>query len=274
MKLSFSYKISIVGLLFVILFLRLSYWQSERHAEKERYIALMQARLEEPIKPLEEFLSGNTLDWSALPYRRVNVSGDFDYDREMVLRNRSFDSEAGVHVLTPLKIAGREEYILVDRGFIPYEKAGRDVRQVFQHSITAQFTGLIKAGVSAHFLAPNDPPSGKELPWVDAWLRVDIENIQKQLPYKLLPIYLEIMSVTNPKDAENQIVKASAAKEEVLLPMLSMSTDKSKARPLRDYPLPAFDTVVPPGRHLGYVYEWAFLALLAACISVLLQRAR
>ena len=37
------------------------------------------------------------------------------------------------------------------------------------------------------------------------------------------------------------------------------------------YPIPVYDTVIPPGRHLGYVFEWAVMALMTFLICLILQ---
>ena len=37
------------------------------------------------------------------------------------------------------------------------------------------------------------------------------------------------------------------------------------------YPIPTFDTTPPPDIHLGYVYEWAFMALLTISIGLIMQ---
>jgi hypothetical protein len=41
--------------------------------------------------------------------------------------------------------------------------------------------------------------------------------------------------------------------------------------PDAEYPFPAYDTTPPPDIHIGYVYEWAFMALLTFLIGLVLQ---
>ena len=41
--------------------------------------------------------------------------------------------------------------------------------------------------------------------------------------------------------------------------------------PNYDWPVPVFNTVIPPGRHFGYVFEWAIMALMTALICLVLQ---
>jgi len=255
------------------LMIRASVWQWDRHNQKQAYIQQMETRMQEAIAPLDEILSKSEPNWSSLPYRRVAVNGVYDFEHEVVLRNRMYDEKiAGVHVVTPLKIDGSHSYILVNRGFIPLEEAQRSKRKIFQRSSNAHFIGLIKESAYRRFLAPKDDDAGAALPWVDSWLRVDIDSMSKQLPFKPLPIYLEIMSDTNPKAAEKEIVKASNGREELLVLGLKGVMDGTKtSRPISDFPIPAYDPVIPAGRHLGYVYEWATMALMTFLIAIILQ---
>ena len=40
------------------------------------------------------------------------------------------------------------------------------------------------------------------------------------------------------------------------------------------YPIPTYDITPPPDIHLGYVYEWAFMALLTLAIGIIMQLKR
>ncbi len=254
------------------LFLRLSYWQWERHGQKLIYIQKLEERLSAEIVPLTSILNSASLNWEDLPYRRIKISGELDFAHEMVIRNRTFEQMAGVALLTPLKIDGSTDYILVNRGFVPLEKSSKEERKIFQPHQHATLTGLIKASNPRSFLAPTDPPAGGDNPWVEAWLRVDLDNIQKQLPYKILPVYAELMSTEDPALAEKEIVKSGSGQEELLvMGFKSAMSLTQKQHKLSDFPAPLFDTVVPAGRHLGYVYEWCILAVFALLIGIVLQ---
>ena len=41
--------------------------------------------------------------------------------------------------------------------------------------------------------------------------------------------------------------------------------------PDAQYPIPTYDITPPPDIHLGYVYEWAFMAFLTVGIGVIMQ---
>lgn len=272
MKIYYSRQITLIGAVLIALMLRASYWQWERHAAKIAYIAAMESRLNEPIADGQKLFTGSMEKWRDSIYRRVQVTGEYDFAREVVMRNRSLDGLAGVHVITPLKLDTGSQYILVNRGFIPLEVSKPQERKIFQQNSRADFTGLVKESASRRFLAPADHPAGHGRDWVDSWLRVDAGSMASQLPYPIAPVYLEVMQTSSPQIAAREIVRADSGREELLFMGLG---DVLKKHGLRhepsDFPVPVFDAVIPPGRHLGYVYEWAVMALMTGLICLVLQ---
>jgi surfeit locus 1 family protein len=264
----FRPRTTVICLLFALLFARLSYWQWERHQHKLTLIAEMKARVGlEPV-PLSSLASEKS--WDSHLFRRVRVEGTFDFAHEMVLRNRRFKGNAGVFVLTPLKIAGSDQTVLVNRGFLPLSRASRVDRSIYHMPASTRFLGLIKEPSSRRFLAPADPPAGPSLPWVDAWLRVDLESIQKQLPYPLLPIYLETVDDLNPHTVEQEMIKESSEREEILS-LANRQAVKVTDLSHHQLPIPIYDTYVSAGRHLGYVFEWGGMSVVTLLIAVILQ---
>ncbi len=257
----------------VVMSLRLSYWQWERHQDKKAYIVKLEERLNEPPTPFSAILSAENPDWLDLIHRRVLIEGTYDYKHEMVLRNRRHEGIAGVFVLTPLRIKGTDKTILVNRGFAPLSYSEPSERATLSRPESASFLGLIKAPTFQKMFAPKDPQSGTELPWVDAWLRMDVAGMQRQIPYPLLPVTIEIMSTDTTKATTAAIVQGKSERDEMFVPserMYAMVQVPTNLDP-SSYPIPVFDTVIPPGRHLGYVFEWAIIALLSILISLVLQ---
>jgi surfeit locus 1 family protein len=276
-RIHFSLKITLIGVIVALGMIRASFWQWDRYKQKELYIAELDKRITLPPVPISDLLSSYE-DASTLLHRRALISGTYDFEHEMVLRNRKDDDDGpGVHVLTPLKIDGTEKFILINRGYIPLSVQDKQHRSLFQSPSEAKFIGLLKLTSAQKFLAPSDPPVGGESPWVDAWLRVDIDRIQEQLPHKLLPFYAEIMTGANMEETQKEIVKGSKGREQILflaersLTLSGPKISEGKLNPDRSYPAPAHSTVVPTATHLAYVYEWAFLAILTLLITLVLQ---
>jgi surfeit locus 1 family protein len=211
------------------LFLTLGFWQLQRLGQKRAANALILARMQEP--PLT--LSGQPLDPDLANLRRAVVRGTYDYSQELVLRNRTLNEIPGVHVLVPLRIAGSEAAVLVDRGWIPYEMADPAQRAQFRDAASeVEVSGILQQSQKRPgSIAPADPPLGPGRPRLDAWHRVDIPRIQEQIPYPVLPLYLE--------------------------------EDQAPGEPIRRFPRAAPEVALSEGSHLGYAVQWfAFAGIL------------
>lgn len=274
-KYNFSPKITFTCLVLALSMLCASHWQWKRHLWKQDLIkSLEQTLLLEPVE-LQNLLSSRQ-DWSSLTFRRVKISGEFDFEHEFLLRNRSLNGRNGFHIITPLKVAGSNVSVLIDRGFVALGREERDIRKAYRSNSRAELYGLLKQSVSPSFFAPPDPPSGPNHTWVDRWLRVNIEAIQKQIPYELLPIYFETMSDPNDPTLPSQIVKQSESGKSDVLVFTGQKQVQNFGLDSPDitYPIATYDTTPPPDIHLGYVYEWAFMALLTIAIGIIMQLRR
>lgn len=101
-------------------------WQLSRAAEKQALQAEIVARRQQPV------LDGTTLagtlapaEADALLHRVISLHGHWLADRTIYLDNRVMDRHAGFYVLTPLRLAGRDTVVLVQRGWAPRNFADR-----------------------------------------------------------------------------------------------------------------------------------------------------
>jgi surfeit locus 1 family protein len=273
MRVAFSLKTTLICSVLALAMIRASVWQWDRHIQKQGLIATLKDTLHREVVDVKT-LAETTTDWERETWRRVKVSGTFDFEREMIVRrNRGSNDHAGFHVITPLKIDASNFYILVDRGFIPLGRESREYRKRYHSAPHVDLFGIMKASSAPKFLAPHDPQADLALPWVDLWVRVNVEAMQKQLPYKVLPMYIEVME--NPDDpllADKIVKEGSAGRNDVLaLTGQKQVENFGLESPDIEYPIPHFDTTPPPDIHLGYVYEWAFMALLTIGIGLIAQ---
>ena len=170
------------------LFLRLGAWQLERLGDRRAANALILARLAEPAV----VITGELVDPEEVDLRRATVRGTYDYDQEIVLRNRTWNGFPGVHVLTPLRISGSDSAILIDRGWIPYESAGVADREQFHDGLgEVEVYGILRKSQVRRGMSPEDPTPSLAGPSVDAWHRIDLPKIRQQLPYPLIAVFME-----------------------------------------------------------------------------------
>jgi len=274
----FSWKISLFVLVLAALMIRASFWQWERHQDKSAFLREMDARIAQKVVPIDQALEAVDQDFQELVHRRLLIEGEYDFANEVVVRNRRHEALGpGVHVVTPLLLQELDQYILVNRGFIPLSHKSREKRAEFQENSSARFMGLVKDSERRRLLAPADPPAGNDRAWVDEWIRVNVEAIQLQLPYPVLPVFVEIMAKGDDIDlTKREIVKMSSSRSEILYlgDLSDVVIADSSLREDLEYPVASYSTVIPSATHLSYVFEWIFLALLTLGIGFLLQLKR
>jgi surfeit locus 1 family protein len=166
---------------------RLGIWQLDRLAQRRAQNALINERMARPAVALD----GAPVDPVALNYQRVEVRGVYDPTQEIVLRNRALNGSPGVRVLTPLRLSGSDTAVLIDRGWLPLELAAPDARQTY----AAQPGLAVVQGVARRSQSdaggPQDPPLPAGDSRRDAWFRADIAQIEQQVGYRLLPVFIE-----------------------------------------------------------------------------------
>lgn len=197
-----------------VVFCGLGVWQINRLNQRLALIDYVKARMDEAAIPL----TGNDpVDPEALDYRRVQLRGTFDPAQEVLRRNRSVDGVTGYHIVTPFRLSGSEQAVLVDRGWIPYDQATLEQRKAFAPPAGEVIIEGIAQKSQNETTAPVDPPLGPGQTRLDAWFRINVGRIQQQVDVPLLPIFIEqqrtsgdarelpITGETAPPDAGNHL---------------------------------------------------------------------
>ena len=178
-------------ILLCLAFLTLGVWQLNRLSARRAANARLLTRMAAPPLYVSDLLPAPDIE--AADLRQATLRGVYDYSQEIILRNRTHNELPGVHVIVPLRLAGSDAAILVDRGWIPYEQAAPDQRAQFRDATgEIELSGILRRSMArSSNLAPADPPLGPDRPRLDAWHRVEIPRIQEQIAYPLLPLFLE-----------------------------------------------------------------------------------
>lgn len=108
----------VAALLAAALTARLGVWQLDRAAQKLSNQAAIDAEAAKPAL-------GNADVGHAPLHRTVALRGTWVAERTVWLDNRPMDGHAGFFVVTPLRLAGRGDAILVQRGWAPRNQVDR-----------------------------------------------------------------------------------------------------------------------------------------------------
>ncbi len=247
---------SVAVLAVVILGLSLGFWQLRRAEEKAQLQSARDAAAAAPALPLSaagEPAAEN--EGAVLPPpaaqpplpapaevdgKGVQASGVFVAERTVFLDNRTREGIAGFHVLTPMKLLGRDSYLLVLRGWIrrdPYDRARLPPLVTPPGVVTV--AGEAVASLPQPMMLGKEPPPG---PQDRLWQHFEYDRFSQWADLPLYPVILRQTVEPAYRDAL-----------------------------ARDWNQPG----VSVDRHFGYAFQW--FALTAAAIVtwlILLRRHR
>jgi surfeit locus 1 family protein len=201
----------------------LGLWQGRRLAERRavNHVALERRGL----PPVDlNIARGPSLE----PQRMATATGWYDHDHAFILRGRVEREVPGVQVVTPLRLAGRAEAVLVNRGFVPAADAATPEPGAINRVDSVTVRGIVlEVPVSA------DTGARLEFRGGVSWRRLDLHAARALLPYPVLDVYVH---VTDPEP-----------------------------RPAGGprHPVPAVLPALDDGPHLSYMIQWFGIAAAA-----------
>lgn len=166
---------------------RLGVWQLDRLEQRRAFNAQVESMRAMPPLDLNDGKPENieTMEW-----RAVTISGEYDFENQVAIRNRYYRDQVGYHLLTPLRFSGTA--VFVDRGWVPADgnSAPADWRKYDEPGVVT-VRGQIRLGQGKPAfggVADALPADGSPL-WV--WNNGDLEKIALQMPYPILQVYVQ-----------------------------------------------------------------------------------
>jgi len=190
-----------------LVLIRLGIWQLDRLEQRRAFNAQVLSARSQSTLDLNQAQPQNI---SEMEWRPVQLAGEYDFSNQVALRNQYYGTQYGYHLLTPLlftPLTGSgpaPTAVLVDRGWIPADgnSTSEDWRK-YDEPGAVKVTGQIRLRQGKPAIggvADALPGAGSKL---EIWNNADVEKIAGQLPYPILPIYIQPDS--NASDAEPPI---------------------------------------------------------------------
>jgi surfeit locus 1 family protein len=126
-----------------------------------------------------------------MEYRKVTVTGQYDSSQQVALRNQAHEGTWGVNLLTPLKIAGSDKAILVNRGWIPGDDYTSGNWGKYDEPGTVTVTGVVRRSQSRPDFGKRSDPTPAPGQHLATWNFSNVAAIDSQVPYDLLPAYVQ-----------------------------------------------------------------------------------
>ncbi len=217
---------------------RLGLWQLDRAAQKEALQVAQQAR--SGLPPLDASSLARHVEAAAAQHHRpVRLQGQWLAERTVYLDNRQMKGRPGFYVVTPLRLQGGDDAVLVQRGWVP-----RDMQERTRVPPVVTPTGVVEV---LGRIAP--PPSrlyefaGQEAGPIRQ--NLDIGEFAREAAVSLRPL-----SVLQTDSGDSKGTAGDGL--------------------LREWPQPAADV----HKHYGYAFQWFALGALMTGLYVWFQLVR
>jgi surfeit locus 1 family protein len=168
---------------------RLGFWQLDRLQQRRAINAAIAERMDGP--PIDE--AAALRDTASAIYRRPSARGTWDNERSIVLPGRSHRGAPGVHLLTPLRLAGGSA-VLVNRGWVPSADAATvEIGAFAEHDTVAIAALVVPFPAGSESLAQRASAAATETAFRQVWYNIDERALRAQYPYPLLPVMLQAL---------------------------------------------------------------------------------
>lgn len=175
---------SLVTAALLTAFVGLGLWQLDRAAQKRE----IQERFEQQTRMPPVELDGGRLDPQAWDFRRVSVRGEYESGYQILLDNKIYRGQAGYHVLTPLRISGSQQRILVNRGWVSWGADRRRLPEAPAASGEVVLSGRLRMPQTGYFTLEKQLPTALG----SVWQGLDLAHYAEVAGIPVLPVILEL----------------------------------------------------------------------------------
>ncbi|HUF39330.1 MAG TPA: SURF1 family protein, partial [Anaerolineales bacterium] len=171
-------------------------------------------------------------DLEAMAYRTVRAVGTFVFEEEVALRNQVYLGRPAFRLITPLRLAGSDAVILVDRGYVPADRFTPGDRETFASPAgEVLVSGIIRISHTEPDIGNRGDPTSAPGEALLVWNLVNVEEIARQVTGPVLPVYIQQGPGGTARSGGNGLPAAS-----IFIPELT------------------------EGPHLGYAIQWFLFA--------------
>ena len=220
----------------IVLMINLGLWQFGRYHERLDFNEIVSARIEAQPQDLNELLleietstkSANEAEWL-----NIFTSGEYLDQQTVNAVNRSQGGFSGVDPLTPMRIAGGKQLVLVNRGFIAQSAQNQESAPAPVGAV--EIFGRVRVSEVRKTGGLSDPSDGvlKEV------INIDLNRLGQQIQDLNTEIFIEVLK-SNPADS-------------MLL-------------------VPIADPILSSGSHLSYTAQWFIFSVFVAAGWVVVVR--
>lgn len=162
----------------IALTLALGNWQLNRAAEKRNLQQHYDVMAQQPAV----LLPSQTVKLGDYLFRKVEVRGEFLLAYQILLDNKIQRGKAGYHVITPLRIAGSDKAVLINRGWVARDASRTQLPLIKTTAMPVRIEGIAINPDTRFFELSSHVVEGR------VWQNLTLERFAKTVPFALQPI--------------------------------------------------------------------------------------
>ena len=172
----------------LLVLIGLGSWQVERLRWKTELVETFDAQIAQ--EPVTAPATIENIDrWQ---YRRVRLVGVYQHDKEILMTGRTFEGNAGFHVLTPL-LLNDDRIIIVNRGWVPEKLRARKSRPETLIEGLVTVLGIVREDKRRGAFVPDNEPKN------EVWLYVDTNQMAAHREIvPVAPYYVDAIRAPGP----------------------------------------------------------------------------
>jgi len=223
---------TLITLVCIPVFISLGQWQYQKAEAKQALQSQLDGHKNETPVPFP-LQSDDPEPWR---YRQVKVTGIYDTRYQILLDNQVDNNRVGYHVITPLHIDGTDQYVLVNRGWVPAQANHSDTPVVSTPQGMQQIQGQVWIPTTKIY-SLEKPADRTDTKWQSVWQNMDMQRYLASVPIAVSPL----------------VIRLSPASE--------------AGGFMRNWPAPAERIET----HIGYAYQWYGFAVTAFIIYMVVS---
>lgn len=232
-KFSPRWQPTLLVILLLPVLLGLGVWQLIRTDQKKAIIAAEDASLaKSPLIIANKFEATENLQ-----FRRLQITGQFDTTHLIYIDNKVQQGQVGYDVVMPLRIHGTQQFVLVNRGWVPLGASRAEFPAIATPDTEITIVGIAKYDPKDVVAMGKGNRSNEGWPALVRW--IDISQLQQELKVELVP-FLLLLDPSSPYGFVREWKFVS----------------------------------MPPEKHMSYAVQWFALAMALFIIYIVVNTRR
>jgi len=191
---NYIFKPTLLGTLITLccipLFIKLGLWQYHKAALKQD-IQTAFNRSEQISYPGIDLIKNP----EKYQFRKIKITGVYATQYQILIDNQVEQEKAGFYVITPLKIVGNNQYILVNRGWIAGGARHTDIPAFETPNGIVNVEGMLWLPTTKIFtLEDKALQDDSSRNWHVVWQNLDMEKYRKKASIQVLPLIIKLDS--------------------------------------------------------------------------------